>query len=322
MGTVETVRGPVPVESLGRTLPHEHVFILGHETLHNFNRVWGEPWWDEEAGVAEAVVQLQRVRDAGISTIYEPTAIGLGRNIERIQRVNEQVDLNIVVCTGVYSFLELPQFLRYKTVDALAALFVRELREGIGDTGVKAAFIKFAVEEHGLIGDVPRILAAVAAAAVETGAPVMVHTNAVARTGTIALDALTAAGVEPARIVVAHAGDSNDLDYLRRIADTGATLGFDRFNIAHFNPDEKRIETTLAMLAEGCADRIHFSHDGATFHDFMVNDPMFANEHADYLHVTNVILPRLREAGVTDEQIDQIMVENPPRWLAGTGGTA
>jgi phosphotriesterase-related protein len=312
----------VPAESLGRTLPHEHVFILGPETLHNFNRTWGEPWWDEEARVADAVTKLERVKAAGIETLVDPTAIGLGRNIERIQRVNEQVDLNIVVCTGVYSVLELPQFLRYRTTEALAGLFVRELREGIGDTGVKAAFIKFAVEEHGLAGDVPRILAAVAAAANETGAPVMVHTNAVAQTGTIALEALTAAGVEPERIVIAHAGDSNDLDYLRGIADTGAVLGFDRFNIAHFNPDEKRIETTVAMIAEGYTDRIHFSHDGATFHDFMVNDPMFADEHADYLHVTNVILPALRERGVTDAQIDQIMLENPPRWLAGRSASA
>ena len=76
---------------------------------------------------------------------------------------------------------------------------------------------------HGLIGDVPRILAAIAAAAIETGAPVMVHTNAAAQTGLPALEALTDAGVDPTRIVIAHAGDSNDLDYLRAIADTGAS---------------------------------------------------------------------------------------------------
>ena len=156
MATVETVRGPVEAESLGRTLPHEHVFILGHETLQNFNHRWGEPWWDEEARVADAVSKLQRLRDGGIETIYDPTAVGLGRDIGRIERINEQVDLNIVVCTGIYSFMELPQFLRYRTPEALAAIFVRELTEGIGDTGVKAAFIKCAVEEYGLVGDVPR----------------------------------------------------------------------------------------------------------------------------------------------------------------------
>jgi phosphotriesterase-related protein len=316
VATVETVRGPVAADGLGRTLPHEHIFILGHETLANFNHRWGEPWWDEEKRVAEAVRQLQRVRDAGFETIVDPTAVGLGRDIGRIKRINEQVDLNIVVCTGVYAFMELPQFLRYRTVEVLAELFVNELTEGIGDTGVKAAFIKLAVEEHGLVGDVPRIVAAVGAAHAETGAPVMVHTNAAAQSGLLAVESLTAAGVDPARLVIAHVGDSNDLDYIRRLAGSGAYLGWDRFNIEHFNPDADRIETVTKVLAEGYVDQLHFSHDGATFHDFMVGDPAFADEHADYLHVTTVILPQLRERGVAEGDIDRIMVDNPRRWLA------
>ena len=131
----------------------------------------------------------------------------------------------------------------------------------------------------------------------------------------LALDALTAAGVQPEKLVIAHVGDSNDLDYIRRLAASGAYLGWDRFNIEHFNPDAKRIETVMQVLAEGYVDQLHFSHDGATFHDFMVGDPMFADEHADYLHVSNVILPQLRERGVTDADIDRIMVDNPRRWL-------
>ena len=71
------------------------------------------------------------------------------------------------------------------------------------------------------------------------------------------------------------------------------------------------------MLAEGYASSIHFSHDAATFHDFMVGDPVFAGEQADYLHVTNVILRSSAERGVADADIDRIMVENPLRWLAG-----
>jgi len=314
--TVETIRGPVSADSLGRTLPHEHIFILGQETLANFNHRWGKPWWDEETGVADAVAKLQRLRAAGFETLVDPTAVGLGRDIERIRRVNEQVDLNIVVCTGVYSFMELPQFLRYRTVDALAELFVHELREGIADTGVKAGFIKCAVEEFGLVGDVPRILAAVGAAAVETGAPVMVHTNAAAKSAAIALETLTAAGVRPEKLVLAHVGDSNDLDYIRPLAESGAYLGWDRFNIAHFNPDAERIETVLRVLEEGYIYQLHFSHDGACFHDFMVGDPVFAEEHADYLHITDVILPQLRERGVDDATIDRIVVDNPRRWLA------
>lgn len=315
MSIVETVRGPVDVTELGTSLMHEHILVLGPEALQNYGHVWGASYWDEEAGVADAIDKLRAVRAAGIRTLVDPTAPGLGRCIPRIQRINAEVDLNILVATGVYAFLELPNFLHYRSPEAIAALFVREIREGIDDTGVKAAFVKCAVEEHGLVGDIPRILDAVALAALETDAPVMVHTNAGAGTGVTALEALTARGIDPTRIVVAHAGDSNDLDYLRTIADTGAVLGFDRFNIPHFNPDADRIRTLLALLSEGYGDRIHLSHDGACFYDFMVGDPNFADERPDYLHISKNVLPVLLEQGVTHAQIDEMMVENPRRYF-------
>jgi phosphotriesterase-related protein len=316
METVETVLGPVALAELGPTLMHEHVFVLDQEALQNYGHAWGASYWDEEVGVADAVAKLQRLRDSGIRTIVDPTAPGLGRYIPRIQRVNAEVDLNIIVASGVYAFLELPSFLAYRSDDALIELFVREIREGIDDTGVKAAFLKCAVEEHGIIADVPRILSVVAATAIETGVPVMVHTNAPAKTGLLALDALMTAGVDPKRIVIAHMGDSNDLDYIRAVADTGASIGCDRFNIEHFNPDANRIETLTALLAEGYADRVHLGHDAACFFDFMFENPYFADEHADYLHISTKILPALLDAGVTQAQIDQMLVENAQRFFA------
>jgi phosphotriesterase-related protein len=316
MIAVETVRGPVDVAALGRSLMHEHVFVMQPEALQNFGHMWGSRYWDEDARVADAIQKLRTVRAAGIETLVDATAYGLGRNVQRLQRINAEVDLNLIVATGVYAFLELPNFLAYRSVDAIAELFVREIRDGIDDTGVKAAFLKCAVERHGIVGDIPRILAAVSAAAVETGVPVMVHTNAQAQTGLPALETLVDAGVEPSRIVIAHAGDSNDLAYLRAIANTGAWLGCDRFSIEHFNADVKRIETLLTLLEEGYGDRIHLSHDAACFIDFMTGDPAFANEQPDYLHISTKILPALRDAGVTDAQIDELMIENPRRFFA------
>src|SRR3954470_24875363 len=272
MAPVETVRGPVDVDALGTTLIHEHIFLLQPEMLQNYAHAWGDSYWDEEERVADAIAKLQRARDAGIETIVDPTVPGLGRYIPRIQRLNESVDINIVVATGIYAFLEVPNFLATRADDAITGLFVREIREGIDDTGVKAAFLKCAVEHHGIVGDVPRILGCIADAAVETGAPVMVHTNAGAQTGLPALEFLSARGVDPMRIVIAHAGDSNDLDYLRAIADQGAFLGCDRYGIEHFNPTPDRIRALLALIAEGYADRIHLSHDGACFYDFMAHN--------------------------------------------------
>jgi phosphotriesterase-related protein len=320
MPTVETVRGPVAADSLGRTLPHEHVFILGHETLANFNHRWGEAWWDEETGVAHAVAELQRLRAAGFETLVDPTAVGLGRDVGRIRRVNEQVDLNIVVATGIFAFMELPQFFRYRTADELAAFFVADIERGLDGTSVKAALIKCAVEEYGVVGDVPLVLDAVGIAHRETGVPVMVHTNSETRSGLLALDELEARGVDPSRVVVAHAGDSNDLDYLRAMAARGAFLGLDRFGGEHRNSDEQRIETLRALLADGLAEQLHISHDGACFLDFLAGDTRFAatgvDLHLDYELIPRTILPALRNAGVTQEQIDAMLVRSPVRFFA------
>jgi len=316
MPTVETVRGPVELNELGPTLMHEHIFILQPEALQNFGHVWGESYWDEEERHADAVRKLSALREAGIHTIVDPTVPGLGRYIPRIQRLGAEVDLNIVVATGVYAFLELPNFLGYRSPQAIAEFFVREIREGIDDTGVKAAFLKCAVERHGIIGDVPRILEAVAIASNETGAPVMVHTNAAKRMGLPTLEALTGHGVDPGRIVIAHMGDSNDLDYLRAVADGGAWLGCDRFGIEHFNPTPDRIRTLVALIEEGYADRVHLGHDAACFFDFMVGDPNFANEKPDYTLISREVLPALLDAGVTQEQIDQMLLENPRRFFS------
>jgi phosphotriesterase-related protein len=273
--TIETVRGPVPTSALGPTLTHEHIFIMQPEALQNWGHAFGPSYWDEAQEVQDAIATLAAVRDAGIQTIVDPTVPGLGRYIPRIQTINRGVDLHIIVATGVYAFLELPNFLAYRSVDAIAAA-----------------------------GD-------------ETGAPIMVHTDAPERTGLGALEALTDAGVDPARIVIAHAGDSNDLDYLRAIADTGASLGCDRFGIEHFNPLADRLTTLLALLDEGYGDRVLLSHDAACFFDFMVGDPFFADETPDYLLISNRVVPALRQAGVTQAQIDQMMIENPRRFFGG-----
>ena len=149
----------------------------------------------------------------------------------------------------------------------------------------------------------------------------MVHTNAPARTGLIALEALTGAGVDPKRIVIAHAGDSNDLDYLRAIADTGASLGCDRFKVDHFNPDARRIETLAALAAEGYTGSVHLGHDAACFYDFMFQNPFFADEKPDYLHISHKIVPALLAAGVTQAQVERDVPRQPAPLLHALGLT-
>jgi phosphotriesterase-related protein len=100
--SVETVRGPVDVADLGQTLMHEHVFVLGTEIRQNYPD-FPSPW-DEEARVADAIAKLTACTERGIDTIVDPTVIGLGRYIPRIQRINDYVDINIIAATGIYTY--------------------------------------------------------------------------------------------------------------------------------------------------------------------------------------------------------------------------
>ncbi|MCW2940646.1 MAG: phosphotriesterase-related protein [Actinomycetia bacterium] len=325
MPSVETVRGPVAVEDLGNTLMHEHVFVLSTEHVQNY----GEgAWWDEEERVADAVARLNALAAKGIRTIVDPTVWGLGRYIPRIQRIAEQVQgLNIVVATGLYSYNDIPHQYEYRGPgllmdgpEPMVADFTRDIVEGIAGTGVKAAFLKCAIEAAGLTPGVERIARAVAHTHRETGVPITVHTSSPAEAGRFAVDLFTKEGVDLTKVVIGHAGDSNDLGYLMELADTGAILGMDRFGIDVYNSTADRVATIAALCERGYADRMVLSHDASCFIDWFGPDPValqgLLTPNWHYEHISDDVLPALLELGVTQAQLDQMLVENPRRYFS------
>ncbi|MFC9975931.1 phosphotriesterase [Spirillospora sp. NPDC127200] len=324
MPAVETARGPVDVSALGRTLMHEHVFFLNTEYVQNYGTAG---WWDEEERVADAVAKLRSLAGRGVTTIADPTVWGLGRYIPRIQRIAEQVpDLNIIVATGLYTYDVLPFQLHYRGPGTLlggpepmVADFVRDLTEGIAGTGVKAAFLKCAIDAPGLTPGVERVMRAVAAAHRETGAPVTVHTHSPTGSGRVVADLLAKEGVDLSKVVIGHAGDSNDLDYLMELADTGAILGMDRFGLDLLNPTADRVSTIVSLCERGYGDRMVLSHDASCYNDWFGPAPELQRDVAPnwhYEHISDDVLPALRERGVTEAQIDQMLIDNPRRYFS------
>lgn len=222
MTQVWTVRGPIDSSELGNVLVHEHVVIVGEEFRQNYAE------WDEQAVVDDAVAQLNELKGLGIDTILDPTVLGLGRYIPRIQKIAARTDLNIVPATGLYTYNDLPFQFHYNGPgtlfggpDPLIDLFVKDLTEGIADTGVRAAFLKCAIEEQGLAPGVERAMRAVGQASVRTGAPITVHTHPASESGLVAQRVLAEEGVDLTRVVIGHSGDTADLDHLMRLADAG-----------------------------------------------------------------------------------------------------
>ena len=142
---VQTVRGPVPVTELGRVFMHEHVFVLNEEIRQNYAD------WDEDEQVGAAAAKLSALAGRGVATIADPTVVGIGRNIPRVQRVAARTGINIIVATGLYTYNDIPLYFRYRGPDSgadgrdpMTDLFTADITEGIANTGVKAAFLSAA----------------------------------------------------------------------------------------------------------------------------------------------------------------------------------
>ncbi|WP_030184943.1 phosphotriesterase family protein [Streptomyces sp. NRRL S-813] len=319
MTSIPTAAGSIDSADLGRTLVHEHVFVLGTEYQQNY-----QDDWDEDARVAEAVAALTKLNSLGIDTILDPTVLGLGRHIPRVRRIAEQVDLNIVVATGLYTFNDLPfQFhsngpgLLFDMPEPLTELFVRDLTEGIAGTGVRAAFLKCAIDTPGLTPGVERVLRAVGQAHVRTGAPVMVHTDPHSRSGLVAQRVLAEEGVDLSKVLIAHCGDTTDAEYLAELADAGSHLGMDRFGLDDLLPFEKRVDTIVRLFERGYGDHVTISHDTSCYIDWFEPEALSrAAPRWHYRHICEDVLPALRERGLSDSDLDTILVANPCRLFA------
>jgi len=325
MPTVQTVRGPIDTADMGPTLMHEHVFVLSTEHVQNYGE--GD-WWDEDERVADAVTKLDELKALGIDTILDPTVWGLGRYIPRVQRVAEQTDINIIVATGLYTYDEIPHQYEHRGPGLLLDLprdpmiddFTHDIRDGIAGTGVKAAFLKCVVEAKGLTPGVERNLRACAATHRETGAPITVHTSVGNQAGKLALQVFRDEGVDLTKVVIGHAGDSNDLDYLSELADAGCLLGMDRFGLDIYNPTADRVGTIVELAQRGYADRMVLAHDASCFIDYFP-DPAARSAFQqvqpnwNFTHISTDVLPMLRERGMTEEQLRQMLVDTPRRYF-------
>lgn len=258
-------------------------------------------------------------------TIIDPTVDGLGRDVPRVARINEQVpDLNIVVATGIYTYADVPGFFASRGPGALpdlpepmVDLFVRDIEQGVQGTEVRAAFLKCAIDHHGLTGGVERVMRACAKAHQRTGAPMMVHTHPKTQTGLEVRRVLAEEGVAPHRVMLAHSGDTTDGDHLSELADAGFLLGMDRFGIDPILDFDSRVGIVAEMCRRGYAGSMALSQDAACYIDWVAPELMPFLPNWNYLHVQKDVVPALLDRGVTQEQVDEMLVATPRRFLAG-----
>ena len=300
---IRTVLGDIEPETLGACLPHEHL-IARFPPPHDAPDLT----LDDEA---RAIEELRRFKAAGGCALVEMTTPDTGRDPRALRRISEAADVHIIAATGHNQETFCAPFLRDTAVETLAARFIREVRNGMDDTDIRAGVIKAASTLDAISPLAETLFRAAAHAHHATGALISTHTEA----GTMALEQvalLRACGVAPSRILIGHTDRKLDWTMHHALARTGVYMGFDQIGKTKYAPDEARAAFIARLIREGHGQQIVLAGDRARRSGWGA----YTTGQAGFAHVLTAFVPMLHDHGVTTAQIEMLLVGNPARALA------
>lgn len=343
MTTVQTVRGPVPVDDLGVTLSHEHLLNDVSSWWTRSESIGVDPEEFADAPISERLLwdlrqdpfgnranlalddvdvaceEIGRFAALGGRTIVETTGWGVGRDLAGLKRISERTGVHVVAGTGFYLDASHPVDVAALGADGVTDRVLADLRDGedgvrpgiIGEIGVSADFTP--AEQASLRGAL--------AAQVETGLPVQVHLPGWLRLAGSVLDLADSVGADPTKVVLCHMGPSGeDLEYQRAAMDRGAWVQYDMLGMEVYYadqavqcPSDEQNATHLARLVNrGYGGQLLLSQD------VFVKSLLRRHGGPGYAHILQYFAPRLRRHGLDEAQVLSLMTDNP-RCLFGSG---
>ena len=256
----------------------------------------------------ETVKEFKDLYAHGVRRIVDVTNDGMGRNVDYVLNVEKETGIRIVQSTGFYKEPFLPDRVYTQSVQELADWMIGEVRNGIKG-GIKAGMIgEIGTSKNTMTPTEKKVFDAATIAAKETGMPIYTHTTL----GTYAPEQAAyfkAEGLPLDRIVLGHIDLSGDLDYIRRVLDTGICIGFDTVGKNNYFPDAKRVEYLMALEKEGYMDQIVLSED------LTRKSHLKHKGGIGYCYLFETFLPMLKEAGFRQESLDKLLIHNPARIL-------
>lgn len=309
MSHAQTVLGPIDPGALGMTLPHEHTQIA----------LWHVPdrwdYWQLTRDEPLILEELARFRAAGGASIVDLTPVGTGRDPLWLRAIATASGLNVVMGCGWYrgAYYPAEAGIDRRSVDDLADELVRESTDGVGETGVRPGIIgEIGTDKPWLSAQEERVHRAVARAARRTGLAITTHA-VLSPVGLDQLRVFEAEGADPTRVVIGHADSYPHLDHYLAIVERGASVEFDFLGMS-FTPQERHgegrvVERLCELLARGHVERVLLSQD-------VCHDAQLTRYGGNgYAYLAETFLPRLREAGVSEAEIETMTVANPRRLL-------
>ena len=338
-GKVLTVNGPIDPDDLGTTMMHEHILARfdnpssdppSETTKLNF---YNRPLTIDMLGSVlnmgyrnkdnlilgdeqMAIEELRDYRMQGGNGVVDVTSIGLARDPQGLRRVANATQIHIIMGSSWYTRDYHPKEMDERSLESLTQEIVRDVTVGVGDSWIRSGII-------GAVGTVGnpltpneiKVIRASGRASRLTGAAVSLHTAAGITEHEKILDLLQAEGTDLGRVIVGHSDWLvKELPFLKRLLERGVYIEFDHLG----KLSRLRKGTTghvdvsggiVKLIQMGYLDRILLSQN--------VNRKVHLKAYGGlgYSFVHELFIPLLRRLGVTEEQVEMMVVTNPKRVL-------
>ncbi len=307
---IMSVSGPVPVQEMGMTLTHEHILVdfIGADSTGYFR-------WNRNDVVSKALPHLMALKEAGLQTFIECTPAYLGRDPYVLKELAQKTGISFITNTGYYGAVNnkyLPAGFYDTDAPGLAEIWINEWENGIEESGVKPGFIKIAVGTSDTLSPEHRkIITAAGLAHLSTGLVIASHTGP-EKPAIEQISILREMGVDPSAFIWVHA-QSGSMEALVKAAEEGAWISLDNVRArpslepGEPNSIEWYADKIIELNRNGLISKVLISHDSGWYDPSQPDGGNFNG----FMDIFTALIPRLKEKGLKDSDIDQIMIRNP-----------
>lgn len=305
---VITVTGEIPASKMGVTLPNEHVLVdfasIDSVGMNQYNR---------DSVIAKVLPYFEELKQYKVKTFVDGTPEFMGRDPQLLAELSRKTGINILTNTGWYASDDerhLPKEVKDMSAEEIAAVWIDEAKNGIGNTGIKPGFIKIGLNKIQMSETDKKLVAAACLTHLETGLTIMSFTGP-AQAAMDQLTILKKYGVDPSAFIWSHAMEELKGRKVLAIAQMGAWVALD--GIQNDMISQISIERLLLNLkSTRQLGRILLSHDAGWYQPGKPN----GGEFRPYTELFSSFTLLLLSEGFTREELDQMIIKNPAEAFA------
>jgi len=255
--------------------------------------------------------ELLDLAGRGVNRIVDMSCRGMGRDYGYLDRMEKKTGINIIISTGFYKDPFLPSIVENSGTKELSALMIGDIENGAEDSGRRAQIIgEIGTSLNQITAGEEKVFCAAAIAHEKTGVPVSTHTT-LGTMGPQQITLLKKHGVTPGKIILGHLDLAGDIDLILKALDCGVYVEFDTIGKIKYLPDQTRAQFIRACCGRGYQKQLLLSMD------ITRRSHLKANGGPGYAYLIDSFVPKLRQAGVSQAAIDDMLINNPDRILNG-----